>query len=659
MKRVIVFVAALAMIISAGWSQESQQTQEQAQQPQKVQPPQQPQETKYTNDSVARMSYVEGKTFIQRASDLGYEEGVLNTPVTEGDRLGTADGRMEVHFGRGNYVRLDNETKLDILNLPKKGDDIARMRVWSGSIYVVVGNLAKEKGIELHTADASFYILDKGIYRVNVRENRDTEVLVFRGLIEAAGEGGSTLVKAEQRLEVSEGRLSGKPSSFMAVADDAFDRFNQSRNTRLEQQFAKAKKNLPTELEDYESELDENGRWTYLAPYGNVWVPNGVDEDWRPYYDGRWVWLGLSGWTWLPYEPWGWSTFHYGRWHWGLGLGWYWIPTSIWGPAWVDWWWDDFYYGWGPMSYWGWGYPGFYFGFNFLGGFYGGYYGGWYGRYYPPYGRYPYYPAGGRALTVVRRNQLKDPHVSSVAVKDSSTLKSLSKMSFSAHAPNVRPSGTKISVQPLSGNRIMLRKDGSSGSLVPDRSVGRDSLGRPSGQGTGATSVKREGGSQGKDSSSPSVGKSSGSTKSSSARSSGSSKSSGSGARRIRKKDSEPASSQYNLTGGARSSYPAASGTVARSAEPRSIRTYPSSATIHRPANYGDGGAARSRSFLGRTTGRSTSGGNYGSSRTVRSGSSSSGRASSAGRISSSRGSSSGSRGSSGSRSSGGGVRRR
>lgn len=292
MRRALILIAALILIISAGWSQEAQQAPDQGQQAQKA-PPQQPKETKYTNDSVARMSYVEGKTFVQRASDLGYEEGVVNTPVSEGDRLGTAEGRMEVHFGRGNYVRLDNNTKLDILNLPKKGDDIARMRVWSGSIYLVVSNLAKEKGIEVHTADSSFYLLDKGVYRINVRENRATEILVVRGLIEAAGEGGSTLVKAEQRLEITEGRFDGKPAAFIAVPDDGFDRFNASRNTQVGEQYAKnGKKYLSGDLEDYESELDQNGQWTYLAPYGNVWVPSGVSEDWRPYYDGP---LGLSG----------------------------------------------------------------------------------------------------------------------------------------------------------------------------------------------------------------------------------------------------------------------------------------------------------------------------------------------------------------------------
>jgi hypothetical protein len=77
-------------------------------------------EPKYTNDSVARVSFLQGKGFIQRAADLGYEDAVINDPVAEGDRLVTSDGRLEIQFGRLNYLRLDNDTKLDILNLPKK-----------------------------------------------------------------------------------------------------------------------------------------------------------------------------------------------------------------------------------------------------------------------------------------------------------------------------------------------------------------------------------------------------------------------------------------------------------------------------------------------------------------------------------------------------------
>jgi hypothetical protein len=437
--------------------------------------PQPQEETAYTNDSIARLSHLTGNAFIQRASDIGFEECVVNTPVTEGDRLGTTDGRAEVHFGRGNYVRLDNETKIDFLNLPKKGDDTVRIRVWSGNVYIEVSNLAREKGIELHTADTSFYVLDEGLYRIDVKENRDTEVLVFRGLVEAAGEEGSILIKAGQRVEAAEGRFPSRPSQFMAAATDGFDRWNDSRNVEVSKRLPK--RYLPNELEDYEYELGQSGDWMYLAPYGNVWVPRGIDEGWRPYSNGRWTWLPLSGWTWLPYEPWGWSTFHYGRWHWGVGMGWYWIPTSLWGPGWVDWWWDNDYFGWAPISYWG--YPVVIVD--------GGFYGRWQGD---------NYPWNSHALTVIRRDQLRAKNIAPVALRGDA-LKGLNRITLSGGGLTLRPvGGGRTLVQPIEGRKVLLRKGDGPVSLKGDESLSGIGGGSPRGTKTESVSP-RTGGAKG------------------------------------------------------------------------------------------------------------------------------------------------------------------
>lgn len=633
MKKTSILIAA--MLLLAGAVIFAQETQTQQTPPPQTPTPQNAQEikdAKYTNDSIGHISFVEGKAFVQRASDLGYEDAALNMPISEGDRIGTSEGRVEFRFGRGNYVRLDSDSKLDVLNLPKKDDDVARFRVWSGSAFLVVGSLKKEKAIELHTADSSFYVLDRGIYRVNVRENRDTEILVYQGLLEAAGEDGSTLLKAAQKLEVSEGRFASKPASFIAVADDAFDKFNESRNSITGKEIAKGK--LPEELSDFESELDQYGQWEYLPPYGNVWVPSGLDQDWRPYYNGRWTWLPLSGWTWWPYEPWGWSTFHYGRWNWAVNFGWYWIPMSMWGPAWVDWWWDDFYFGWAPLSYWG--YPGVLFG----GAYYGHYYGG-------------YYPYNSRALTVVRREHLKDPHIAANALRGDS-LKTLNKMSLNSPTLSLRPAGTKISVEPLNGNRVMLRNDRGTGLQRDNRLTGPTSAGT-----AGPRAIRKPdaptAGTQGKTTSgttkpasvrSPSKGE----------RSSGSGRTTSSSGRNIRKKD--PATSESN----------SAAGVGSRVGTTRTVNGYPSSPTIKGPSSYGDGGTGRARTYGGPTTrssgssvGRSTSGRSSGKSSGSRVGSS--GRSSGRSSGSSSRGSSgsrgSSSRGSSGSRGGGGSVRRK
>jgi hypothetical protein len=332
MKKMAIFFSALLIFLSPLSSEESE----------------------YTNDSFARLSFLTGNAYIQRAADLGYEDAVVNIPITEGDRLNSTDGRAEIYLGNGNYIRLDKETKIDFMNLPKKGYDLTRIRVWAGNVIFFVMALEEEKSIEIHTSDVSIYVLDVGLYRIDVRKNRETEIFVFEGMVEAAGESGSVLIKNEQRLEVSNARFTSRPSRFIASAEDSFDRWSASRDSQIRKHLAKSY--LPEELEDFENELATYGDWVYTSSYGYVWVPGDIDESWRPYYNGRWLWLSLSGWTWLPYEPWGWSTFHYGRWHWRYGLGWYWIPSTIWGPAWVSWYWGYDYFGWAPLSYYG--YPG-------------------------------------------------------------------------------------------------------------------------------------------------------------------------------------------------------------------------------------------------------------------------------------------------------------
>jgi hypothetical protein len=651
MKRTLVIASAVLALAVGIFAQEAQAPAPQTPPPQASQ---EAKDAKYTNESVARLSFVEGKAFVQRASDLGYEEGALNMPISEGDRIGTSDGRVEVHFGRGNYIRLDSETKLDVLNLPKKTDDIARFRVWSGNAFLVVGTLKTEKAIELHTADSSFYVLERGVYRVDVRENKDTEIQVYSGLLEVAGEEGSTLLKDSQRLEVSEGRFTSKPSSFIAVANDGFDRFNESRTAATGRIVAEGR--LPEELSDYEADLEEYGDWVYLAPYGNVWVPGGVDDDWRPYYDGRWTWLPLSGWTWWPYEPWGWATFHYGRWHWGVGMGWYWIPMNMWGPAWVNWWWDDWYFGWAPLSYWG--YPGVLYG----GAYYGHYYGG-------------FYPNHSRALTVVRRDQLKDPHIAQNALRGDA-LKSLNRMSLTSRSLSLKPAGSKISVQPLDGSRVLLRNDSRGGGLAQDKRVSRPSSGAAANS-SGPRAIRNPdnpGKSQGKAGGTATKPQSVKSPSGGGEKKASSPKSSSSGGSKVqKKKDESPAAG-----GGATASYrsdPSIGGTASRVGSAKTAYGYPSSPTIKRPQSYGDSGRARARTFSGPASRPSSSGSTYArpssgrssgsasSGSRARVGSSSSGRSSGASRGSSSRGSSgSASRGSSGSsRSSGGGgsVRRK
>lgn len=389
--------------------------------------------------SYARLSFVEGGIFLQRASDLGYEEATINTPIGEGDRLGATEGRAEIAFGDFRFARLDHGAKIDIQTLPRGSSSLIRLRQMSGNLFLDIGRLDKEKSFELLTPQAAIYFLDAGLYRVDLRDDGTTEILVFSGLVEAAAEEGSIVIMEGQRLSMTGGRFNGRPSSFLAVAEDDFDRWNDERTGAVGEPVSGGY--LPDDIAEYESELEEYGDWVYAEPFGSVWVPYGMASDWRPYSWGRWTWMPMAGWCWVPYEPWGWSTYHYGRWHWSPVWGWYWIPLSGWGPAWVSWWWNDSYYGWAPMSWWG--YPGI-----LYNNIYYGY--GWNGD----------YPYDSKALTVVRKDQLQNPNVGRSALNPED-IRGLGRLDLKKATPDIRPVlGRSIRLEPFNDRgQVLIRKD--------------------------------------------------------------------------------------------------------------------------------------------------------------------------------------------------------
>ena len=94
--------------------------------------------------------------------------------------------------------------------------------------------------------------------------------------------------------------------------------------------------------------LAPDGEWVWIEGR-YVWVPRGVDREWRPYTDGRWAYTDEYGWTWQSNERFGWATYHYGRWGFSKRVGWFWVPGRKWAPAWVSWRQSDDYLAWAPL----------------------------------------------------------------------------------------------------------------------------------------------------------------------------------------------------------------------------------------------------------------------------------------------------------------------
>ena len=384
----------------------------------------------YNPESFARVNYVQGQVIAERGQELGTEAAEVNFILTAGDKLITEEGLAEISFGRNNFLRLDRYSVAEIVRLPESSSDDYSIHLHRGNFYLRISYLPREKAFGLHTPDASFYILEEGLYRFEVEEEGRTEAAALEGSLEVSGQEDSIMLEEGESV-VAEGGYLEDSGRYDRGTDDEFSRWNQGRDELLARVNYQSSSYLPQEIQEYEPELSSYGRWVYESPYGYVWVPVVTQVDWRPYLMGRWVWYPRIGWTWISAEPWGWAVYHYGRWHWRLGLGWYWIPTVYWGPAWVHWYWDSDIVAWCPLSYWN--RPVVIINNHF------------YDRYYDHY-----YPVHSRALVIVKRNQLQFPHQVRTLVRPENLLRGVEKIRLESRQPQIKPiSGSTLKVPSL------------------------------------------------------------------------------------------------------------------------------------------------------------------------------------------------------------------
>jgi FecR protein len=274
----------------------------------------------------------------------------LNMPLLSGDRLRTAEGRMEVRFADGSALFLDARTTVDV-----QSDDLVRLI--EGRVRVDIargfdaatGRSGRAIAYRVDSPAGSVRITQPGEYRIALLHDADEtqlELAVARGAADIFTDRGETPVRAGERAYASQGLAPSYPYAYNSAAIDAFDRWSeQPRDVRLgvSQQY------LPDEMRPYASTFDDYGDWQYQQAYGYVWYPR-VAAGWRPYYYGRWVSYPRYGWTWVGVDRFAWPTHHYGRWGFSAGV-WFWIPQSRWAPAYVSWAYAPGYVSWCPLGW--------------------------------------------------------------------------------------------------------------------------------------------------------------------------------------------------------------------------------------------------------------------------------------------------------------------
>jgi len=305
-----------------------------------------PAPTQIETPAPAHLAVIDGAAWLDRQGRS--ESAPANMPLIAGDRLRTERGRVEVLFGDGSALYLDQFTTVDF-------QSDALLRLLAGRVRLVVAGLDpndpdEQVSYRIDAPSASAQVLTVGDYRVSLvgaPAATDVELAVLRGSADLVTDAGSVRVTAGARSVARAGAPPAQPFAFNSARWDAFDRWSEER--REARLGVAASSYLPAPLYSYASTFDQYGAWRPHPDYGHVWYPT-VSVAWQPYYEGYWSVVGPFGWTWIGYDPWAWPTHHYGRWGFSAGL-WFWIPGVHWGPSWVSWRWGHDYVAWGPAGY--------------------------------------------------------------------------------------------------------------------------------------------------------------------------------------------------------------------------------------------------------------------------------------------------------------------
>ena len=271
---------------------------------------------------VARVSLMNGDVSVRRGDSGDFIAAGLNQPLVVQDRLITGTGsRAELQFDWANFLRLAGNAEVRLAEVEHRR---YLVQIARGTVtWRVLRD--QDSTIEISTPTVSVRPVRKGIYRVTVQEDGETQITVRSGEAEIFTPKGSERLRSGRTM-IARGTAADPEFRVVPeVEDDDWDRWNIARDRDLER--SRSYDYVSRDIYGAE-DLDNHGRWVHVPSYGYVWSPRVV-PGWAPYRYGRWSWVDWYGWSWVSYDPWGWAPYHYGRWFYHGPVGWCWWPGSV------------------------------------------------------------------------------------------------------------------------------------------------------------------------------------------------------------------------------------------------------------------------------------------------------------------------------------------
>jgi ferric-dicitrate binding protein FerR (iron transport regulator) len=294
----------------------------------------------------ARIGITEGTVEAQIAAADPWTTAERNAPLPESARVRTgAASKLELELDEGSALRLAPNSEVELSDYARlsTGQRVTLLSITRGLAYVS-GAPEGRDALTLALPGAQVTFTRDARVRVEVQEQWSS-IAVLKGAARFSSPAADLELREGQTTRV-EPANSARFFFYREVLPSDYDQWSQDRDDAL------VSPSAAHTIQRYGlSDLDGTGEWILTPDLGAVWHPK-VEENWRPYRDGRWRWYDGLGYTWISGESWGWLPYHYGRWTRLDKLGWVWAPSGngVFKPGDVYWVRGARYAGWGPLA---------------------------------------------------------------------------------------------------------------------------------------------------------------------------------------------------------------------------------------------------------------------------------------------------------------------